>query len=127
MKKPDEETPEPEPPNRHGGYTAAASWLSSDPDSESFIFRKFDKLAALNLLYMQSEILELERRVEDMHGTTLKSYDMDLKDAASTWETLVRQCQPGGPGFRSDARERMDLILQLRSRLREYREYPTYS
>ncbi|KAI8168010.1 hypothetical protein K4K49_003926 [Colletotrichum sp. SAR 10_70] len=46
---------------RHGGYLAAASWLARDVDNETLIFRKFDALSAASLLYMQSEILELEK------------------------------------------------------------------
>lgn len=111
---------------RHGGYTAAASWLASDPDNETLVFRKFDKLAALNLLYMQSEVLELEKKVRDMHKATIDSYDMDLRDAASTWETLIQQSQPGSSEFRQDAKERMDLILDLRKKLKEYRKFNSW-
>lgn len=114
--------PELDRPDRHGGYTGAASWVASDPDNESFVFRKFDKLAALNLLYMQSEILELEKAIEEFHKSTIESYDMDLKDAARTWETLVHQSQPG-MAFRQEAEEKMDLILKLRKSLKSYREY----
>lgn len=28
------------------GYPALAAWISHDPDNETFIFRKFDRLAA---------------------------------------------------------------------------------
>lgn len=105
---------------RHGGYSAAASWLASDPDDEALVFRKFNRLAALNLLYMQSEVLELEKTVDAMHLSTVDGHDMGLKDAARTWETLIRQCQPGSE-FRSDAKERMDLILELRKKLKDYR------
>ncbi|KAH0425847.1 hypothetical protein CcaCcLH18_10716 [Colletotrichum camelliae] len=107
---------------RHGGYLAAASWLARDIDNETLIFRKFDTLSAANLLYMQSEILELEKRLEQMHLLALQSDDMDLKDAASTWATLVEQSQAGAASFRQDAKERMDLIKELRKKLREYHE-----
>lgn len=106
--------------NRFGGYTAAAAFLASDPDNETLIFRKFDGLGALNLLYMQSEILELEKRIQELHLTTLKSDDMGVIEAASRWETLLEQCQRNEP----KARERMDLILDLRKKLKEYREAP---
>ncbi|KAH6989499.1 hypothetical protein BKA56DRAFT_256686 [Ilyonectria sp. MPI-CAGE-AT-0026] len=106
---------------RHGGYSAAASWLASDPDDEALVFRKFNRLAALNLLYMQSEVLELEKRVDSMHLSTVDGHDMGLKDAARTWETLIRQCQPGSE-FRLDAKERMDLLLELRKKLKDYHE-----
>lgn len=104
--------------NRHGGYTAAAAFLASDPDNETLIFRKFDKLGALNLMYMQSEILELEKRFEELHQTVLKSDGMGVIEAASRWETLLEQCQRDEP----KARERMDLILDLRKKLKEYRQ-----
>ncbi|KAH9908518.1 hypothetical protein F4778DRAFT_350218 [Xylariomycetidae sp. FL2044] len=103
---------------RHGGYLSAASWLARDPDNETFIFRKFDRLAALNLLYMQSEILELEKRLSDQHLDVARGHDMDLKDAASTWETLTSQFRSGRP----DAGERMKLILELREKLKTYHE-----
>lgn len=119
MQKLDEE--EERSQNRFGGYTAAASWLASDPDNETLVFRKFDDLAALNLLYMQSEILELQKRVRDMHKATVDGYDMDLRDAARTWETLVIQSKPGDD-FREDAKERMNLIMDLRMKLKEYRQ-----
>ncbi|KAF4815483.1 hypothetical protein CGCTS75_v013037 [Colletotrichum tropicale] len=107
---------------RHGGYLVAASWLARDIDNETLIFRKFDTLSAANLLYMQSEILELERRLDNMHLLTVQGDDMDLKDAASTWETLVEQSRAGTAHFRQDAKERMGLIRELRERLREYHE-----
>lgn len=105
---------------RGGGYTAAASWLARDPDNEPFIFRKFDRLAAFNLLCLQSEILELEQKLDAIHASTLSSEDMELKDAASTWETLIVQCESANvPSF---AAERMGLIEDLRKKLKHYRE-----
>lgn len=41
------------------GYPRWASWIASDPDNEPFLFRKFDELGALNLLYLQSDMLHL--------------------------------------------------------------------
>ncbi|KAF4890878.1 hypothetical protein CGCFRS4_v008555 [Colletotrichum fructicola] len=76
---------------RHGGYLAAASWLARGIDNETLIFRKFDTLSAANLLYMQSEILELEKRLEHIQLNTAQSDDMDLKDAAN--EMLLLQSQ----------------------------------
>lgn len=102
---------------RGGGYTAAASWLARN---EPFIFRKFDRLAAFNLLCLQSEILELEQKLDAIHASTLSSEDMELKDTASTWETLIVQCESANvPSY---AAERMSLIEDLRNKLKHYRE-----
>ena len=42
------------------GYPAVSRFISSDLDGESYVFRKFRTLTARKLLYMQSQILELE-------------------------------------------------------------------
>ena len=46
------------------GYAAVAAWIALDPDSETFVFRKFDRLAARNLLYLQSELLAVEKDLD---------------------------------------------------------------
>ncbi|KAI1482226.1 hypothetical protein F4774DRAFT_334422 [Daldinia eschscholtzii] len=108
---------------RQGGYLAAAAWLARDADNETLVFRKFDKLSAVNLLYLQSEIIEIEKRLDDTHLHIIHGHDMDLKDAASTWETLVAQCQSDKPSqLRQDAQDRMALIRELRAKLKEYHE-----
>ena len=42
------------------GYPSLAEVISSDPDRTSLVFKRFDKLAVRNLLYLQSELVELE-------------------------------------------------------------------
>jgi len=42
------------------GYPSLAEDISSDPDRTSLVFRRFDRLAVRNLLYLQSELVELE-------------------------------------------------------------------
>ncbi|KAI1799906.1 hypothetical protein F4811DRAFT_69281 [Daldinia bambusicola] len=109
--------------SRKGGYLAAAAWLARDIDNETLVFRKFDKLSAVNLLYLQSEIIEIEKQLDDIHLSTVNGYDMDLKDAASTWETLVSQCKSNNEShLRKDAQNRMALIRELRAKLKEYHE-----
>ena len=111
------------PRQRYEGYFGAGSWLAEDADNETFIFRKFDKLTAINLLYMQSEILELERRIDEMHEQTLGSDDPDLKDVAATWEVLIDQDELiTGNEHRKEAEERLKLIMELRKNIKIYRE-----
>ena len=42
------------------GYPSLAEDISSDLDRTSLVFRRFDRLAVRNLLYLQSELVELE-------------------------------------------------------------------
>jgi hypothetical protein len=45
------------------GFPSLANFIASDHDRTSLVFRRFDKLAARNLLYLQSELAELEARM----------------------------------------------------------------
>ncbi|KAI3320039.1 hypothetical protein HD806DRAFT_244899 [Xylariaceae sp. AK1471] len=42
-------------------YAAVLGWIPLNRDSKTFVFCKFDKLAARNLLCTQSELLCIER------------------------------------------------------------------
>lgn len=98
------------------GFASVARWISFDPDNETFIYRKFSELAARNLLYLQCELLVLEKQLNDLDQNDTKSDDMDLKDAARTWETFAQQYEDGI----KEAKDRMDIILRLRAKLKEY-------
>ncbi|KAL6809566.1 hypothetical protein J3E69DRAFT_351000 [Trichoderma sp. SZMC 28015] len=100
------------------GFAQVAMWIALDPDKETSIYRKFDELAARNLLYLQSELLVLENKLDQLDRSDAKSDDMDLADAARTWETLERQNTMGY----EEAQIRMDLIIKIRAKLKEYHE-----
>jgi len=59
------------------GYPSLAEDISSDPDRTSLVFRRFDRLAVRNLLYLQSELVELEamqvrtKSIRTFHGDPL--------------------------------------------------------
>jgi hypothetical protein len=50
--------PAPQPPKHLSGYPSFAAFISQDPDAA--IYRKFERLSARNLLYLQSELHHLE-------------------------------------------------------------------
>lgn len=100
------------------GFANVARWIALDPDNDTFLFRKFDELAARNLLYLQAELLAIEKQLDDLDHTDEVSDDLARHDLARTWETLVGESQEGG----KEAQLRMDLVLKLREKLKEYRE-----
>lgn len=102
---------------RKEGFADVARWIALDPDNETFIYRKFDELAAQNLLYLQAEILVLEKELNKLDVNDANSDDMDLRDAIRTWETLTQRYDAND----EEARSRMDLIVRIREKLREYR------
>ena len=107
--------------NRKNGYASLATWIARDPDNETFIYRKFDKLSARNLLYLQSELLMLEARLEQLDDEVQTSKSLELKDAARTWEELVKQNEQGD----SKAQKRIKVLEDLRIKLRQYRRHET--
>lgn len=108
---------------RKEGFADVARWISLDYDSETSIYRKFHELAARSLLYQQAELLVLEKQLDELDKQDAESDDMDLKDAARTWEVLTKRHEDG----LQDAKDRMELITTIRSKLREYRASGTCS
>ncbi|RYP14827.1 hypothetical protein DL765_006128 [Monosporascus sp. GIB2] len=106
------------PNDRKEGFANVARWIALDNDNETFVYGKFDELAARNLLYLQSELLVLEKQLNELDKNDANSEDLDLKDAARTWETLTQQSDTGN----EEMRVRMDLIVRIRVKLKEYHE-----
>ncbi|KAF5673451.1 hypothetical protein FHETE_3365 [Fusarium heterosporum] len=100
------------------GFAALSSLMASDGDQELLIFRKFDEISARNLLYLQCELLSIEERLEKLDKKLSSSGDMDLEEAAETWEVMIEQAQDG----KTEAKEMMALIDQLRAKMKEYHE-----
>jgi hypothetical protein len=63
------------------GYPSLASFMASDQDKSTVIFRGFGRLSARNLLYLQSEMAELEARQEAFDMEDVKG-DMSDKQCA---------------------------------------------
>lgn len=74
--------------NHKIGYANVARWMALETDNETHVYRKFDELAARNLLYYQSELLALMTQLDAFDEQDANTDDMDLGDAARTWETL---------------------------------------
>lgn len=102
---------------RKEGFADVARWISLDSDSETSIYRKFDELGAQNLLYLQAELLVLEKQLNELDKEDVKTDELDPKDAARTWEILTQRHTAG----LEDAKVRIELIGKIRAKLREYR------
>lgn len=100
------------------GYANVARWIALDPDNETFVFRRFDELAARDLLNLQSELLAMEKELEELDRADASSKDLDRLDVCRTWETLTERWDQGDEA----ARFRMKLNLKLREKLKIYRE-----
>lgn len=88
------------------GYAAVAAWIARDPDNKTYIYRKFDRLSARNLLHLQSQLIALEAEV-NTHDTAYRS-SFEKRRVARIWER-----------YREDAAV-INLAEDLKSEIKEY-------
>jgi hypothetical protein len=100
------------------GFPSLAAFIASDKGKTTHIYRRFNRLAARNLLHLQSELAELEAKQDaldndDLRGSTeqkqsVRNFEI-LRDRASHPEN-VREV------------ERLRVIEDIRKKLKEYRK-----
>ena len=119
------------------GYPRYSAFIASDEDKSTTIFRRFQRLSTRNLLYLESELSELEA-IQDRLDAEAKR-DEDLRLSAQSWELLRLQAS-GGCDLQCDeetqegieksernsrlqeaAQERLEVALRIRRVLTEYR------
>ena len=101
------------------GYPSLAAFIASDCDHSTSIYRRFDRLSARNLLYLQSELAELEAKQDTLDNEDYRASTYD-KQTLRDWQKLRERAQ--SPGNLKE-RKRLDLALEIRGKLQEYREY----
>ena len=104
---------------RHArGYPSLAAFIASDCDHSTSIFRRFDRLSARNLLYLQSELAELEAKQDALDNEDHRASTHD-KQCLRDWQKLRERAK--SPDNLKE-RQRLDLALEIRKKLQEYRE-----
>ena len=101
---------------RKEGRAEVARWVALDPDGETSIYRKFGELNARALLHKQCRPAVLEKQLQQLDEQDASSADMELKDAARTWETLVWHFAAGD----ESARIRPELTERIEAALKDY-------
>jgi hypothetical protein len=101
------------------GYPSLAQFIASDKDKSTAIYRRFDRLSARNLLYLQSELAELQAR-QDAFDEEDRNASTETKGIASNWEAFRGKAEEPN---NTREKERMDLIKEIRDKLKEYREH----
>ena len=104
-------------PRLRDGYPSLAAWIAHDPDSESYVFRRFDRLSARNLLYMQSGLIELERRIDEWDNMAWRSQNSHLPLSMRRWEKFEELARdPQQPEY-VRIKERQDLDASLKKKI----------
>lgn len=77
------------------GYPALGAWVARDPDDESFVFRKFDRLGARNILHLQGRLIALENEIDRLDEDARQSDDFEARQSSRRWETLMKNADGG--------------------------------
>jgi hypothetical protein len=103
--------PEPERSSGKDTYTGLSEFMSFYPDCA--IFRRFDQGNVENLLYMQAEIIHLQRQLQLVREEQNSRGEYNL--TTRSWFDLEQQGSP-------EAALHLKLVLRRREKLREYSE-----
>ncbi|KAK5046545.1 hypothetical protein LTR84_008348 [Exophiala bonariae] len=101
------------------GYQGLARFMVRDKDRSPCIFRTFDRLAVRNLLYLQSELLSIEHRLEALDHADIRA-SMDVKACLRDWNTM--KVEEADESIRCQIEERAQLVQKLKMAMRDYRE-----
>ena len=98
------------------GFPALAAWMNRDPDHETFVFRKFNRLGARSILHSQSRLVALEKEIDDLDEEARTSDDFEAQQSSRRYETLIRHAEdPNRPEKR-----RIKKLEELEKLLKEY-------
>lgn len=99
------------------GFPSLFNFIASDRDGTSGIFKRFNRLAARNLLVLQSELAELEARLDKYDDED----QVDREDKADRYNALQSLRNWEDYKARNDkSSDRMKLLEQIRITLKEY-------
>ena len=99
------------------GYPSLAAFIASDVDKSTYIYRRFDRLCARNLLYLQDELAELEARQDKLDEEEWGAA-IEQKRYVRDWSALKQKAREVGS---VREKERLNVALQIREKLQEYR------
>ncbi|KAL3475864.1 hypothetical protein BJX99DRAFT_228755 [Aspergillus californicus] len=103
------------------GFPSLADFIASDHDHSTFIYKRFDRLSARNLLYMQSELAELEALQDQYDQCDFRARSGDANAGRRDWRTFNERANDADGRFPDDERQ-MKLTLEIRQKLKEYKE-----
>ncbi|KAK3334205.1 hypothetical protein B0T19DRAFT_420296 [Cercophora scortea] len=96
------------------GYPSLAAFIASDRDGTAIIFKRFNRLAARNLLFLQSEIAELQAQLDAFDTQDSDISNQETMQSLRNWNDYKARA--------STNPSRMNLVRQIRETLRDYRE-----
>ncbi|KAI0556222.1 hypothetical protein F4679DRAFT_24274 [Xylaria curta] len=96
------------------GYAKIASFMADHPEDATF--RRFANLNLQNILYLQAEIIGLEKDLRKLEADSDASNDSDRRNFSLDWYTLAHTHDQPASG------QQWEKWMQLRRVLREYND-----
>jgi hypothetical protein len=106
---------------RNYGYPSLADFIAQDPDHETYVFRRFKRLGVRNVLYLQGELIKIERELEALEKQAAASQD-DIETYMSTRSWTALNENSWKPG-RDLERAQRELSEDLECKLKKYCQY----
>lgn len=98
------------------GFATVAAFIAKDQDNTSTIYRRFDRLTARNLLYLQSKLQKLEGIQDGLDDEDLRTDDLESKRAATSWEDFESLATK-----RKKEKKRMEVAEEIERAIKTYR------
>ncbi|KAE9377658.1 hypothetical protein N431DRAFT_461252 [Stipitochalara longipes BDJ] len=112
-------------PEPISGFPRVASKIASDPDKTTVLFRRFDRLSARNILYLEAEIAELEAQQNAFDYQDHVAADQTIVESHTSWNKFERHAHEknsDGKLKQPGQGAKMELVLKIRKKLKEYHE-----
>ncbi|KAF7189846.1 hypothetical protein HII31_08953 [Pseudocercospora fuligena] len=100
------------------GLPALAAFLAGDPDSETYIFRKFSVLTARHLVHLQCELLELEQQLKSLDDDLNTKGDLQATLSFRDWDEFIANAEDQSRG----EWKLNQLVQKIGHKLEEYRK-----
>lgn len=94
-----------------------AHMIAINPDYEAFIFRKFDRLSARNLLHLEGRLAYLERKLNQADDQA-EHWDNETLRSLRSWEAFQEKAED----VDRPEHARMRVEREMGETLKEYRE-----
>jgi hypothetical protein len=107
------------------GFPRVADKIAHDPDNTSTIVRRFDRLSARNLLFLEAQLAELEARQNRSDEQDLIAASLTTIECHSDWrkfEAYATERNGDGSFTKPEQAAKMELALEIKEKLNEYRK-----
>lgn len=99
-------------------FKTFAEYLATD--DELLIFRRFNTLNARSLLYYQSELLSLEKELENFDQEDIDDGSIEVMLSAKCWETFSAKAVEHAREF-----ARLEVVRRIQETTYKYSEFST--